>query len=532
MAILVSDLRLPFTLPQEEAVFTAVKRLSLPRSCNPRGQVIKRAVDARHRHAITFVYTVLVTTDALSEEEQNFVSKAGSGNIRYTEPAKPWELACGSTPLGGPVVIAGFGPAGMFAALSLIEHGYPVVILERGGEVDERVDAIQRYWNGGALDSENNVQYGEGGAGTFSDGKLTTRISDPRCRYILEQFVRFGAPQEILWDAKPHIGTDLLRDIVKRIRQEIVRLGGEIHFHTKLDGLRLTNSGVSGISANGRFFPTSHLILAIGHSAEDTYRMLHRQGVTVLPKPFSVGMRIEHLQSDIDRILYGDFAGHPALPKGSYALSYRRGERAVYTFCMCPGGMVVPAASSPDSIVTNGMSNHARDGENANSALVVSVSPSDFGSGAFDGFSFQRRLEHSADRLGKGLAPAVTVGAFLDHRPEFAPKKVTPSYPRGVTAFDPDALFPPFVTEMMREGLRQFDRKLHGFCDPDAVLTGPETRTSSPVSIPRDELCQAAGIAGLYPCGEGPGKAGGIMSAAVDGLRVAESIMKRYAPKK
>ncbi len=530
MPISVSHIRLPFTSPKEEAVAVALRKLSLPKSCNPHGEIAKQAVDARQREII-FEYTVRVETTASPEQEQAFVDKLGSNNIRYVSDSADTVPAYGALPLEHPIVIAGFGPAGMFAALRLISNGYRVIVLERGGTVEDRVSAVQQYWNGGTLNPNNNVQYGEGGAGTFSDGKLTTRISDPHCRYVLEQFVKFGAPKEILWQAKPHIGTDLLCGIVRRIREEIIALGGEIRFYSPLQDMTLKSNTLTSVTVGKEEIPAELLVLAVGHTAEDTYRMLYSHGVPIQPKPFSVGMRIEHLQSDIDRALYKKAAGHPALPQGSYQLSYRQNGRGVYTFCMCPGGVVVPSESSERTIVTNGMSNYARDGKNANAALVVSVSPSDFGEEAFDGFAFQKHLEETAYTLTGGKAVAATVGSFLfGEKPKLG--RISPTYARGVELCSPERLFPSYITDFMKTGIRVFDRKLKGFAVKDAVLTGPETRTSSPVQIPRDLLLQADGFTGIYPCGEGPGQAGGIVSAAVDGLRVADSVISRYAPNK
>ena len=506
--------------PEEAAVARALKILGAPSGQVKEAYVSKTSLDARKQRDIRKVNTVVVR---LHKGEERF---AGRKDVRW-QMDEPFSFRPGKMP-DGPVIVAGFGPAGMFAALLLAKSGVPVTVLERGGPVEERVQAVERFWNTGILDESCNVQFGEGGAGTFSDGKLTTRIHDPLCAYVLEQFARHGAPAETLRKAKPHIGTDHLRDIVRSIRREIIQNGGEVRFHAKLTGITVRGGRLTGISINGGAMPASHLILAIGHSARDTFRMLAENGVYLSAKPFSVGARIEHRQEWIDRGLYGAMAGHPDLPPGEYQLSHREGGRAVYTFCMCPGGTVVPAASEAGQVVTNGMSEYSRDKENANAALVVSVDAADFGEGVFAGMEFQQELERRAFRLSGGnyRACGATADCFLEQKPGLSLGRVVPSYALGAEAVDFDKLFPPSVVKMMRDGLRLFDRKLRGFAAPDAVLTGPETRTSSPVRINRGEDFCSLTVKGLYPCGEGAGYAGGIMSAAVDGLRVARSLLE------
>lgn len=348
----------------------------------------------------------------------------------------------------------------------------------------------------------------------------------------MQQLVRLGAPKEILWEAKPHIGTDRLRAVVSALREEIIALGGEVRFETRLERIRIKNHAVAGVTAAGEAIPTSCLVLAVGHSARDTFAMIRALDLPMEGKPFSVGARIEHLQSAVDLGLYGEFAGDPRLPKGEYQLSHRDSEgRAVYTFCMCPGGTVVPAASVRETVVTNGMSDFLRDGPNANAALVVSVDGRDFGNDPLDAVAFQEQLERRAwEASGSYRAPIQTVGRFLEGKPGSQLGSVMPSYPAGVCAGDFDDLFPSVITRRMREGLRIFGRRLPGFDAPEAVLTAPETRTSSPIRILRNEALMSPGATGLYPCGEGAGYAGGIMSAAVDGIRVAEKIMEEYKP--
>ena len=529
--LFVSGIVTPLGAPEETAVEKALSALRLKRGAVRECYVSKTSVDARHKGEIHIVSTVALR---LKEDEASFAArftgKKSSVRLQY-KPDTAFTVPHGEKPCKTPVVVAGFGPAGIFAAGLLAREGYRVMVLERGYAMEQRVQAVESFWAGKGLDIRSNVQFGEGGAGTFSDGKLTTRINDPLCGYVLETFGRHGAPAETLRRAKPHIGTDKLRLVVRSMREEIIARGGEIRFGTALDGLKIENGHLTAVRADGEWTPTERLVLAVGHSARDTFRMALESGLPAEPKPFSVGVRVEQLQSVIDRGLYGSFAGHPALPPGEYQLSLREGGRAVYTFCMCPGGLVVPAASEEGGVVTNGMSEYNRDRENANAALAVSVSPADFGPNPMDGVRFQRELEERAFRMGGGnyRAPVSTADAFLEGKPGLHLGKVAPSYALGVEKADFDALFPPFVTDMLRKGLRDFGRRLPGFAAPDTVLTGVETRTSSPIRLLRDDAFQSPAARGLYPCGEGAGYAGGIMSAAVDGLRVAAAIIAEYA---
>ena len=526
--ILVRNVKTPLGQPESEAVTAACRKLGVSVTEVEDAYVTKTSVDARKRGHIFKVSTVVVH---LSQDEEQTAKKAG-GDAQFKESV-PFMVEKGIESLRTPVVIAGFGPAGMFAAELLAREGYSPIVVERGCDVDRRVKEVEGFWTTGRLNPACNVQFGEGGAGTFSDGKLTTRINDPLCDYVLERLAQHGAPKETLKKAKPHIGTDKLREVVKSIREEIIAKGGQVLFQSQLTGLSIQNGRLKGVFVNGGPVETEHLILAVGHSARDTFRMLAECGVKLESKAFSVGARIEHLQSDIDRGLYGDLAGHPDLPPGEYQLSHRQGNRAVYTFCMCPGGLVVPSASDEGQVVTNGMSEYARDGKNANSALVVSVDSNDFGSGMFAGMEFQRNLEERAFALAGGSyrACGATVGDFFREEKGLHFKRVAPTYSLGLTAVDFDQLFPKEITGMMRLGLQVFDRKIRGFGAADAVLTGPETRTSSPIRIPRGENGESDGIEGLYPCGEGAGYAGGIMSAAVDGVKTALHIIRRYAPR-
>ena len=487
-------------------------------------RIARKSIDAR-RGEISFVYTVYGEVEGGGKTASRIASAGGELRL-HSEP----ELcpARGGTPLAHRPVVVGFGPAGMFAGLLLAAEGYRPLILERGGSVEDRIAAVERFVRAGDLDPECNIQFGAGGAGTFSDGKLTTRISDPLTAWVMETLRGLGAPDDILYKAKPHIGTDVLRRVVKNADEKIRSLGGEIRYRTAArrigDGRLTTPDGE---------IPFDALILATGHSARDTMGELISAGFAVEAKPFSVGLRAEHLQRDIDEALFHEHAGDPSLGRGEYQLSYRRGERGCYTFCMCPGGVVVPSASEAGGVVTNGMSERARDGVNANAAVCVSVHPSDFGGSPLEAIAFQRELERRAfDAGGRDYAaPYQTVGDFMTGGRGTAYSRIVPTYRDGaVTPADFSALLPSFVTEMLREGLADFGRKLRGYDDPAVPLTGIETRTSSPVRILRGEDGCAPGRPGIYPCGEGAGYAGGIVSAAVDGVRTALKLMAASGP--
>ncbi len=531
MAIIVSQIITGISASKEKIISSALRRLKLTEDDVKVSGVHKTSLDARDNSSIKLVSSVwLELYDKATE--QRLAEKVSACSYADVSADSLFPERCGSEKLKGRVVIAGFGPAGMFAALTLAEYGFNPVVIERGGSVEERVEAVEGFWKGGEFSEETNVQFGEGGAGTFSDGKLTTRIKDPMCRRVLERFAEYGAPEEILTKAKPHIGTDKLRGIVKAIRERIIELGGEVRFHAKLTDVKYENGSVKSVTVNGsEEIPCGVLILAIGHSARDTFEMLLNKSIFIEPKPFSVGARIEHKQIEVNRSLYGKQYDNPALPKGEYQLSQRKGDRGVYTFCMCPGGTVVPSQSEAETVVTNGMSEFARDGENANAALVVSVTPDDYGRNPLDGVSFARRLERRGFELGgkNYKAPACTVGSFLTGGGSLKGAQVNPTYARGIEECNFRELFPDFVSDMMALGLRSFAGKMKCFGDKNAVMTAPETRTSSPVRITRGEDFQSVSVKGLYPCGEGAGYAGGIMSAAVDGLRVAVKIIENYS---
>ncbi len=529
----VRNISLPFTEPAEEACAAAVKYLGrlVPRASIGRAVIAKRSVDARRRGNIRFLYSVDVEVDSTAAP---VLSADHSVSLL---PDSADEVRCGSERLSARPVIVGFGPAGMFASLTLAALGYAPLVIERGGSVGERVAAVEHFYRTGELDTGTNIQFGAGGAGTFSDGKLTTRIGDPRCRGVLKMLHSLGAPEDILTSAKPHIGTDILRRVVENAAERLTELGGEIRYHTALTELPMRSGEVGRIMTDGGEIECGAVVLAVGHSARDTYSMIMRRGYEVVPKAFSMGLRIEHLREDIDRSLYGDDAGHPLLPPAEYAMSRHYGERTAYTFCMCPGGEVVAASSEEGLLAVNGMSRYARDGRNSNSAVLVSIAASDTPDGQIE---LQRRYERAAFLAGGGRyrAPVQTVGDFMSGGVNALPSRVLPTYMGGgadkVTTADLSEVVSGVMgaeaLDVLRCGIRDFARQISCFNTPDALLTGVESRTSAPVRILRGDTFTAIGADNVYPCGEGAGYAGGIMSAAADGIRCAEAIISRYAP--
>ena len=490
--------------------------------------IYKKSIDARKKENIHFTYAVDLT---IGLDEEQIVSKCKSNKVLLTKPYI-YEIPENKRSSKYRPIIAGFGPAGMLAGLILAEAGLKPIILERGKDIDARQKDVNEFWTKRRLDEESNVQFGEGGAGTFSDGKLTTGIKSPFIRKVLDELYEAGAPEEILYSSKPHIGTDRLAVVVKNIRKKIEKLGGEVWLETKLEKLIVYNGFVQGIqyTKNGKAsdMEADSVIMAIGHSARDTVEMLYNLGAEIIQKPFSVGARIEHPQSLINKAQYGKFAGHEKLGAADYKLScHGLHERGAYTFCMCPGGTVVAAASEKEGVIVNGMSSLARDGENANSALLVGIEPCDFPSEhPLSGIYYQREIEHTAYLLAGGdyRAPAQLVGDFLAGKESKELGSVNPTCPTGVTLTNLDECLPQKVSATMKSAIVEMDKKLNGFNMYDAVLTAPETRSSSSVRILRDEFCQC-NISGVYPCGEGAGYAGGIVSAAVDGIKCAHAVL-------
>lgn len=514
----------------DDLLLSCAKKLHIDKNIIKNIRIVKKSIDSRKKDNIFFVYCVDVETQI---NEDDILKNIGTSNEIFKTEIKQYVLPENKRKSNYRPIIAGFGPAGFFAGLTLARSGLKPIILERGSDVDKRTKDVETFWKTKNLNEKSNVQFGEGGAGTFSDGKLNTGIKDPFCHHVLNEFALHGAPEEICYSAKPHIGTDKLKEVVKNIRKEIISLGGEIIFDAKLTDIIVFNGVVQGVTyekdGHCSDLETDTLVLCIGHSARDTVRMLYSHGVEMMQKPFSVGARIEHPREMIDKAQYGKFAGHPALGAADYKMAcHPLHGRGAYTFCMCPGGTVVAAASEKGGVVVNGMSEYNRDAENSNSALLVGINPEDFpDESPLSGFKLQRDIEEKAFFFGGEdySAPCQLVGDFLQNTPSKKIGSVNPSCPTGVNPTDLRKVLPKKVTDTLAGALHQMNNKLHGFSMPDAVLTGAETRSSSPVRILRDDLYQT-NIRGLFPAGEGAGYAGGIVSAAVDGIRCAHAVLE------
>ena len=525
--LLIQNLKLPADAGPDDLKRAAAKALGVSPADILDLSLRRQSIDARKKSG---VHLVCAAAASLCSKKEEAVLRRAPRGVSKLEDAPYIPPASGRSLLHPPVVV-GMGPAGLFAALTLARAGQPPILLERGRPVEDRARDVERFWSGGPLSPVSNVQFGEGGAGAFSDGKLTTGVNDPRIAYILDVLVSHGAPADIKWSHKPHIGTDVLRDVVRSIRGELLKLGADIRFEHRLAGLEGTNGRLTAVTADspaGLYrLPCEALILAPGHSARDTFQMLYEFGLPMQRKSFAVGVRIEHSQEAVSRAQFGRFWDR--LPAADYKLAcHLPSGLSAFTFCVCPGGQVVAAASAPGQVATNGMSFRARDGANINGGFLVGVDPDRFGGdGPLAGVRFQEKWERAAFEKGGGnfRAPVQLVGDFLAGRPSAAPRSIMPTYRPGVAWTALDGTLPDFVLNTLKEALPVFDRKLRGFAHPDAVLTGVETRSSSPVRLLRDGSFQSPALPGLYPCGEGAGYAGGITSAAVDGIKTAEAVL-------
>lgn len=527
--IKINQLKLPIDHKWEDLEKKVCKLLQIPVTKLQGIELLKRSLDAR-KTPLMYNYQLGVFADG----EEKIVKKIKNKDISLGKLVKYRFPNMGEEPLTKRPVIIGAGPAGLFCAYMLAKAGFSPILLERGDAVEERQKKVDHFWETGELDTQSNVQFGEGGAGTFSDGKLNTLVKDNygRSRYVLKTFVEFGAEDDILYESKPHIGTDILIDVVRNIRNEIINLGGEIRFNSQVTDLRMETGEISALQVNGQeWIETSAAVLAIGHSARDTFQMLLERNVPMRSKAFAVGVRMEHPQTLINENQYG--VNYPdSLPAAAYKLTRKvADDRGVYSFCMCPGGYVVNASSEEGMTAVNGMSYHARAGENANSAIIISVRPEDFGSDdALAGVEFQRKLEKAAYREGKGKIPVQLFGDFCKNRVSEQLGEIKPNTKGAWTFGNVRSVFPENLSAGLEEGIKGCEKLIPGFAREDALLLGVESRTSSPVRIERDNDTFESAIGGLYPCGEGAGYAGGIMSAAMDGIKVAEAIALKFKP--
>ena len=526
--IRIREISLPFDHRPDDLIRHIITLLKIDKQNLQTITIIRKSLDARRKSSLMSVYIV----DIQLQNESELLASLNNPNITIA-PGQTYKMPISIDSQPTAPVVVGSGPCGLFAALILAQTGHKPILIDRGKDITLRVKDVNTFWKTGRLDSESNVQFGAGGAGTFSDGKLTTQIKDKnnRVRKVLEEFVKAGAPREILYHAKPHIGTDNLIKIVKNVTNTIIKLGGQVRFQTRLTAIETkTNKVTAAIVNDSEQIETSVIVLALGHSARDTFAMLHQMNLPIQPRPFSIGIRVEHPQSLINHAQYGKhFANHPLLPAAEYKLVYHaKNNRSAYTFCMCPGGKVIASASEPGRLVTNGMSFYARNHTNANSALLVGVTPADFNSDSpLAGIEFQRKWEQKTFETGGAnyFAPVQLLGDFLMGKPSTKLGHLTPTYAPGTTLCDLADCLPPFVTETIRQAIPQLDKKLCGFATHDAILTAIESRSASPIRILRDKTFQSPTCKGIYPAGEGAGYAGGIISSAVDGIKIAEVIV-------
>ena len=530
--IRLNQLKLPVDHTREQLIHKTAQYLRIPAADILELQIVRQSLDARKKPALFYSYSVNVTVKKEEKVYKDACRRLGKANVLLTEKTEYLFPAEGSTQQKHPTVIIGMGPAGLFCGYYLAQHGYAPVILERGADVDARQADVEAFWQTGRLKPDSNVQFGEGGAGTFSDGKLNTLVKDPsgRNHEVLKRFVQAGAPSEIIYQQKPHLGTDVLVGVVETLRHEIEEMGGEFQFRSKVTDLFFENSQLKEIEINGeKRIPAQVCVLAVGHSARDSFFMFEKKGIYMEPKSFAVGVRMEHPQSMINLALYGE-EENEKLGAAAYKVTHTcENGRGVYSFCMCPGGYVVNASSEPEMLAVNGMSYQARDSRNANSALIVSVTPADFPEeGPLGGVAFQRNLERAAWKAGNGKVPVQLFEDYQKHKPSTRLKDVEPCIKGACVPGDVRSIFPKEIGDSIEEGVLAFGKKIKGFDRPDAVLSGVESRTSSPVRIVRDKDSLEANYEGIYPCGEGAGYAGGITSAAMDGIKVAEAVSKKF----